>query len=102
VYVVFAYDYPGAEAGEHRQRLLHAHLAHVEKVMERILVAGPLSDETGNAVGSLLLLDVPDEAAARAFMAADPYASAPIWERLEIRGYRAAAGRWVGGAAWKR
>lgn len=102
MYVVLAYDTPGPEAAEHRQRLLQPHLAHVETVMDRILVAGPLSDESGAAIGSLLVLDVPDEAAARAFMAADPYASAPIWGRLDYRRYRAAAGRWVGGAAWKR
>jgi hypothetical protein len=35
-------------------------------------------------------------------MAEDPYSSAAIWERVEIRPFRGVAGRWVGGAAWKR
>lgn len=102
MYMVLAYDRPGAGPKAERQRLLAVHLAHIEAVMDRLLVAGPLTDESGVAIGSLLVIDMPDEAAARAFMAADPYAGAAIWGRVEYRRFRAAAGHWVGGAAWKQ
>jgi len=101
MYMVLAYDRPGETARAERQRLLGPHLAHVEAVMDRLFVAGPLRDEAGEIVGSLLIVDAEDEASARAFVAADPYASAGIWERVEYRRFRGVAGRWVGGAAWK-
>ncbi len=102
MFMVLACDRAGPEAAAERQRLLAAHLAHVEAVMDRLLVAGPLTGADGRAVGSLLILDVADEASARARMVEDPYSSAAIWERVEIRPFRGVAGRWVGGAAWKR
>lgn len=99
--VVIARDAPGSAAP--RQAQLAAHLAHVETVIDRILVAGPLRDPAGGAiVGSLLVLDVADEAAARAFMAADPYHAAGVWSSLECTVFSGAAGTWVGGVTWKR
>ncbi|MFO0335596.1 MAG: YciI family protein, partial [Pseudomonadota bacterium] len=71
-------DAPGSDAP--RRQHLDAHLAHVERVIDRILVAGPLRDpSSGATVGSLLVVDVPDAAAARAFIEADPYYAAGVW-----------------------
>jgi uncharacterized protein YciI len=95
---VWAEDAAGAEAP--RASALLAHLAHFETVIHRILVAGPLLDTAGQTVGSLLVFDVPDEAAARALMAADPYFAAGVWGRISYRPYKAVAGQWVGGKSW--
>ena len=101
MWMVLAWDRPGPEAATERQRLLAAHLAHVEETMDRLLVAGPLTDAEGAVRGSLLILDVADEPAARAFMAHDPYSGGAIWATVEYRQFRGVAGKWVGGAAWK-
>lgn len=95
---VWAEDAAGAAAS--RASALVAHLAHVESVMPQICVAGPLLDAAGQVVGSMLVFDVADEAAARALMAADPYFQAGVWARISYRPYKAVAGQWVGGKTW--
>ena len=101
MYMVLARDRAGPEAGAERQRLLAAHLAHVEAELDTFFVAGPLMGPDGAVAGSLLVLDVASEAEARAFMARDPYSGGAIWEAVEYRSFKGVAGRWVGGAAWK-
>jgi hypothetical protein len=100
MFMVLAWDAPGDGPGQERQRLLKAHLDHVEAVMDRLWVAGPLRDAGGNIVGSLLIVDAADEAEARTLIARDPYAGAAIWERVEYRAFRGVAGKWVGGRNW--
>lgn len=95
---VWAEDAAGADAA--RASELGAHLAHIEAVMAQIFVAGPLLDGVGQVVGSMLVFDVPDEAAARAMMEADPYFRAGVWGRISYRPYKAVAGLWVGGKTW--
>lgn len=95
---VWAEDAAGAAVA--RASALAGHLAHVEKVMAQIFVAGPLLNAAGEVAGSLLVFDVPDEAAARALMEADPYFQAGVWERISYRPYKAVAGQWVGGKTW--
>jgi hypothetical protein len=42
--------------------------------------------------GSMLIIEVADRAAAEAFAASDPYAVAGLFERVEIRAWRATVG----------
>lgn len=85
-----------------RERHLGAHLAHVETAMDRYYVAGPLKDSNGATVGSLLIVEAEDERQARAFVESDPYHAAGVWQDVEVVRFLPVAGRWVGGAAWKR
>jgi uncharacterized protein len=85
-----------AGAGPLRQQHLAAHLAHVEANMARYRIAGPLSP-----TGSLLVIEAADADEARAFIMADPYGVAGVWAQVIVEGFTAAAGTWVGGAAWK-
>lgn len=99
-YAIVLRDAPGSATlrREHLQR----HLEFVERVIESILVAGPLSDAaTGAPTGSLYVLDVADERAARALLESDPYYAAGVWQSVTIEPFSGAAGRWVGGLAWK-
>jgi uncharacterized protein len=100
MFMVLCRDAPGDTPGLERQRLLQAHLDHVETVMDRLWVAGPLRGADGGIVGSLLIVDAADEAEARALIARDPYAGALIWDRVEYRAFKGVAGKWVGGKAW--
>jgi uncharacterized protein len=85
-----------------RAEHLAAHLAHVEANIDRYRVAGPLRDEAGTIVGSLLVISAEDANEAAAFLADDPYSDAGIWEEVRIDAFAAVAGEWVGGATWKR
>lgn len=97
-YAVIAWDTPGSEAKRAAAR--DAHFAHIEQVIDRVLIAGPLRDEAGGFTGSLVVVEAADEADARALFERDPYHKAGIWERAEIRAFTAAAGKWIGGKAW--
>jgi len=100
-FTIIGRDAPGSEGP--RREFLAAHLAHVERVIDRILVAGPLREPaSGATTGSLLVVDVPDAAAARAFIEQDPYFAAGVWSEITIESFSTAAGAWVGGLAWKR
>ena len=78
-------DRPGAR--DIRKANRDAHLAYVAD--HPILLGGPMLDDAGGMIGSLLILDVDDRAAAEAFAASDPYATAGLFESVEI-------------VAWKR
>lgn len=98
LFAVIARDLPGAEPKRLAAR--PAHFAYVETILDRIAVAGPLRDAAGGFVGSMLIYDVPDAAAARALLEADPYFQAGIWDNPEIHPFTAAAGQWIGGKIW--
>ena len=68
--------------GEHRE----AHLANLEPLdaQGRVRHAGPLLDEDGQPVGSVILFEADDLAAARAFAAGDPYVAHGVFERHEV------------------
>ena len=61
--------------------------AHVDYLKSTgvVVQAGPFLDEAGGMVGSLVVIDVADRAAAEAWAAADPYAKAGLFERVAIR-----------------
>lgn len=99
---VICWDRPGPDAGATRLHLLAAHLAHVEAILDDLLVAGPLRDDAGAICGSLLVWKTDSVEEAKALMARDPYSAADIWARVEYRAFSGAAGDWVGGAAWKQ
>ncbi|MFN3865001.1 MAG: YciI family protein [Erythrobacter sp.] len=83
-----------------RERALAAHLAYVEAHIDDYAVAGPLKDGE-RTVGSLLVIKARAAAEARARLEADPYFAAGIWDSITCDEFRAVAGDWVGGAAWK-
>jgi uncharacterized protein YciI len=78
---LMAHDKPGAL--QIRIDTRSAHLDHINTsgVVE---MAGPLLDAQGQMCGSLVILDVPDMAAAQAWAAADPYAKAGLFASVEL------------------
>jgi uncharacterized protein YciI len=82
-------DKPGHLAVRTANR--EAHLAHIRDsgVVE---MAGPFLSPEGEMCGSLVVLEVPDLAAAEAWAAADPYARAGLFERVEIRAWKKVVG----------
>ena len=65
-----------------------AHLTYLETYADRISLAGPLLDPDGRPCGSLLIIDVVDDAAAAGFADADPYVKAGLFESVVIRPFR--------------
>jgi uncharacterized protein len=57
-----------------------------------VFLAGPFLDDDGDMTGSLIILELPDMAAAEAWAAADPYALAGLFESVTIREWKKVIG----------
>jgi uncharacterized protein YciI len=79
-------DIPGSL--ELRLATRPAHLAYLETYADKLVDAGALLDREGNPCGSLLIIDVADEAEARGFATADPYSKVRLFESVVIRPFR--------------
>jgi hypothetical protein len=97
-FAAYCIDAPGAD--EPRREHQRAHLAYVEEVMERLLIAGPLKDEAGKTVGSLIVFAVETEVEARQLLGNDPYHRAGVWQDVRIARFLPVAGTLVGGRNW--
>lgn len=66
-----------------------AHLDYARQFKEQFLLGGPMLSEDGaGMVGSLLIIDLPDLAAARAWAENDPYAKAGLFESVQVRPFK--------------
>jgi uncharacterized protein len=72
-----------------RMEVRPRHLAYIQSRMSEVKIAGPFVSEDGATMkGSMLILDLPDMAAARAFAEADPYAQAGLFSNVDIRPWK--------------
>lgn len=76
-----AHDKPGHL--EVRKANREAHLAYLEET-GKVAMAGPLLDDEGAMVGSLIVLDVADMAEAQVWAANDPYARAGLFAAVNL------------------
>lgn len=91
----------GPDAGPKRRAAAQAHLAYVETILDRLLMAGPLYSADGSAmIGSLYLFKTTSLDEARRLLEGDPYYKASFWNRVEVRPTLPAAGDCVGGKIW--
>lgn len=79
--VLMAKDKPGAQ--DIRAENRPAHLEYL-KSTDMVAQAGPLLDDAGDMIGSLIILDVPDMAAARDWATNDPYAKAGLFADVSL------------------
>ena len=91
LFALHCLDKPGAL--ELRLATREAHLAYLQPQGDAVKLAGPLLGADGSPVGSLLIIDVEDLAAAQAFSAADPYTKAGLWGGVEITAFRLTLGQ---------
>jgi uncharacterized protein YciI len=89
LYAIICLDNPGAL--DIRKANREAHLAHIKGSNGAIVQAGPFLDANGDMCGSLLIYDG-DEAGARAWAAADPYAAAGLFQSVDIRAWKKVVG----------
>lgn len=71
---------------DQREQARDAHMAGIRAQQEKIQFAGPfLSDDGATPLGTMCIVDLPDRAAAEAYIAADGYSQAGILEEPAIR-----------------
>ncbi len=78
---LIARDKPGAL--QIRKDTRSAHLDYL-KATGVVQQAGPLLSDAGDMIGSLIVLDVTDKAAAQDWADNDPYAKAGLFETVEL------------------
>jgi len=90
LYVISFIDKPDTQ-----QQRLEARQDHLDYVRASgvLKLAGPYIDGAGEMIGSLLIIEAEDEAAARAFSDNDPYRIAGVFDRAEVRAWRHTVGR---------
>lgn len=88
-YIIETFDKPDHQA----MRQLHrpAHLEFLEANKQLLLACGAkLQDDGKDAGGGLYIVDLDTREAAEAFIAADPFSKADLFERVSITRWRKA------------
>ncbi len=100
-YIALCEDDPTVDSAALRSREKDAHFAYIEKILDQLLVAGPLPEPSGGQhTGSLFVYAADSEVAARQLLEADPYYQAGIYGRVRLAPFVPAAGQWIGGTIW--
>jgi uncharacterized protein len=82
LYIGFAEDQPGTS--EKRESLRQAHHAYLHKTPEVVVLGGPLLDGSDGRLGSCIMIDAPDMAAAEAWYANEPFNKNGCFKSLRI------------------
>ncbi|MEK9660353.1 MAG: YciI family protein, partial [Alphaproteobacteria bacterium] len=86
-FVVHCHD--KTDGGARRAPLRDEHADYLKANSDIVVVRGPLLDDAGDkTIGSLLILDVADRAAAEAFWADEPFNAAGVYEWTTIERWR--------------
>lgn len=82
-----------ADALPARQASYEAHRAYLAAPPVPIVISGPLmSDDGERMIGSLIVVDAPDRAAAVAFNRGDPFFAAGIWAQISVHAFHKRVG----------
>ena len=89
LYALICEDKPDSEAL--RKSVRSQHLEYIQSFDVRF--AGPmLADDEATMIGSIIVLDATDRAAADAFAAGDPYGQAGLFDMVTIRPFKQVIG----------
>lgn len=98
LFAIVCRDVPDSAAARAEHRA--AHFDRVVDILDQLAIAGPLKDDEGKIVGSLVVVHAATKEEARAILEGDPYFGANVWAECAIHEFIAAAGTWVGGKNW--
>ncbi|MEM6858819.1 MAG: YciI family protein [Pseudomonadota bacterium] len=91
VYAFYCRD--GEDAPKIRPTVRKEHFEHIFAQVGAYRLGGPLKQD-GADVGSLILIEGKDEAAARAIFEADPYYIRGVWQSITVTEFVAQTGTW--------
>lgn len=82
LFIVSGRDHPGGIAARLEWRPQHR--AHYEALGEDLILSGPYLDAEGGPIGSMIVMRRADQAAAEAWVAADPYVTEGVFETVRV------------------
>lgn len=65
-----------------------SHIAHLKKVKDHILLAGPFLNDEGRMCGSLLVFKDMEQSEITTWLEQDPYAKAGLFQSVEIKPFK--------------
>lgn len=86
LFAAVSLDKPGSL--ELRMSTRPAHVAWLEGLGGALKLAGPFLGADGQPLGSLVIVEAADQAAAEAIFAADPYVAAGLFASASVRPWR--------------
>ena len=91
-YLVTAYDGTDPDAPARRQAVREAHLAGARRLTAegRILIGGAILNDSGEMIGSAVIVDFPSRAELDDWLKSDPYVTGGVWQKIEVIPFRAA------------
>ncbi len=87
----FLVEYRQSGTAEARTQFRPDHIAYRKSFGDKMPLAGPLLDDANETIGSLIILEAPDKAAATEAASGDPYVKNGVLELLSVRPFRIAA-----------
>ena len=81
-FIVKAYD--GEGMLEKRMAVRPRHLEGMKALGKQVICAGGLLDEAGKMKGSALIMEFSDRAALDSYLAAEPYVTEGVWQKVEV------------------
>ncbi len=85
-FAIICKDKPGQP--ELRPATRPAHIDYLSSFGKKVFIAGPLLGDDGQPNGSLIVIDLEDQAAADKFAANDPYAKAGVFAKVAVQPWR--------------
>ncbi len=86
LYVILCADRP--ESSEIRASTRPEHVAYLQGLGDTLKAAGPFLDENDTPVGSMLIVEAGNLAAAKDIAAGDPFAKAGLFGKVEVRPWK--------------
>ena len=85
LFVISYIDKPNSLALRMETREAHIAYGHADDKPAKLKLGGPYLDEKGDMAGSLIIVEAPDLAAAKAFTENDPYVKAGLFSGIDVR-----------------
>lgn len=94
LFAVMCHDKP--DSVDLRMATRPAHVEYLKAAGDRVKIAGPLLSpgDDPKPIGSLIVIDAASEAAVQLFAENDPYATAGLFDRVDIMPWKRALGTW--------
>ena len=89
-FVVTGYDYTDAQALERRMKVRDAHTNLISEMRTKgkILCGLALLDAAEKMIGSVVICNMNNRAEVETWLAAEPYITGKVWEKVEIQDAR--------------
>jgi hypothetical protein len=91
-FLLTAYDGTDSDALNRRLKVREEHLKKtaILKKNGQFLAGGAILDEDGKMIGSMIVYEFPERESLDLILKEEPYITAGVWEKIEIRPFRMA------------